>query len=80
MEFVSPASLTLSYMRVWIGLTKNAYHENIIALNIVFQKRYIKFKDLNLNPYPANIFCHENVVCFLHLLHIFICFAGNVYC
>ena len=22
-------------------------------------------------PYPANSFCPENVVCFLHLLHIF---------
>ena len=26
-----------------------------------------------INPYPVNIFCHESVVCFLCLLHIFKC-------
>ena len=28
---------------------------------------------LRVNPYPANMFCLENVVCFLCLLHIFKC-------
>ena len=28
-------------------------------------------KQTNNNPYTANLFCLENVVCFLHLLHAF---------
>ena len=30
-------------------------------------------KDYIVNIYPANMFCPENDVCLLHLLHIFIC-------
>ena len=29
------------------------------------------------NHYPANTFCHENVVCLLHLLSIFKCTPDN---
>ena len=33
-------------------------------------KKIIKSLEI-VYPYPATIFCPENVVCFLHLLHVF---------
>ena len=37
---------------------------------IVIQNTNCEFVRSLFNPYPANIFCPENIVCFLHLLHI----------
>ena len=34
---------------------------------------------LRVNPYPAIIFGYKNVVCLLHLLHIFKCIHENFY-
>ena len=34
----------------------------------------------NINPYPANVYGHENIVCLLHLLHLFKCTPGTFYC
>ena len=31
-----------------------------------------------INLYTASIFCPENVVCFLHLLHIFRCISDMI--
>ena len=48
-------------------LGKNCYQRSMLAGKELIQT----FR--SFNPYPTTIFCPENVVCFLCLLHIFKC-------
>ena len=64
---------------------------NIVDLNIIltlpndcpiFDYVSVNFSSYNIsiiNPNPANIFCPENVVCLLKLLHVFKCTLENFY-
>ena len=50
------------------------------GLNLQFSKQEIsRFSMVMVIPYPATIFCPENVVCFLHLLHIVKCVIQTIF-